>query len=830
MWYNLVNLFLKHIGYFLLLTNTFLFAQNTPKPEVKKEKIVQLQEVTIKTGSLIRYRGDTLILKVDSTLAKPHANAKELLDKMAGVSVDKNGQITVMGKAVSKLTVDGQTLFGGNSKATLEAIKGNMVKELEVIDKGSVEMNIKLRDDKKNGIYGEATGLLGTHNTNMVNGRLNRISPKHFINFFFNSNNLNEPSLSEQAESQIFRNTFANSINNGAYSIIAAAVADGSQTSNRFSRAPSVSDNSGLSRSTSGGLNYSSKSTKNQWTGYVLLDYNDQKELKIDETARILNQSQQLDKGQAADNLKRFRAWSQLNGTIKVNDKNTIRLANTIVFKTENQGITSNQNSKITKQDKTINEGIFNKTLSQDRQSFSTSQQFQYERRYERPAKVTSVYVANYLQVQDTDKNFSNLLQKSDVIFSNHNQIINSQNDNFINFQAVHNTPLSRKILWEIKADASLDYSTINQSGYRIIDSVSTLRPSPKLSIADFKIADRQMQVQTNLFYKTAKWSVVGGIAAWSWHTRRTAANSYFLDTLTTKLSPQLYASYQFGQYTKLAFRYAGNRLVLPNPNSLFPVVDSSIIQRISIGNPLLVSSIENQYELRFQTNMGKNALNLSVKYQQTDNPVASQTRFDFLGFPTQSYTQIGNIKQIDVFAFWGNFSSGAVVNYHLLGLLGSQEFINVIDDVANKIQTNTYLVLGSFKLNHFKKLTTQLDFQCLLVKQNSQSTNFQGDATFKLEAKLTPKLYIESNTKFNLLNNLDNNLISYPLSNFNIYGYALKNEMLRFSVGINNIFDVSNTYLFGSADNFRQVQSINRLPRVFTVGLTLYVEKWNKS
>jgi hypothetical protein len=170
------------------------------------------------------------------------------------------------------------------------------------------------------------------------------------------------------------------------------------------------------------------------------------------------------------------------------------------------------------------------------------------------------------------------------------------------------------------------------------------------------------------------------------------------------------------------------------------------------------------------------------------------------------------------------------VVNYHLLGLLGNQEFINVIDNVANKIQTNTYLVLGSFKLNHFKKLTTQLDFQYVLVKQNSQSANFQGDVTLKLEAKLTPKLYIESNTKFNVLKNLDNALISYPLSNFNVYGYTLKNEKLRFSVGINNVFDVQNTYLFGSADNFRQVQSINRLPRLFTVGLTFYMEKWQKS
>jgi hypothetical protein len=826
---NLVNLFLKYIGCFLLFTSPFLFAQNSPKPETKKEKVIQLQEVTIKTGSLIGYRGDTLVLKIDSTLAKPHANAKELLEKMAGVSVDKNGQITVMGKAVSKLTVDGQTLFGGNSKATLEALKGDMVKQLEVVDKGSVEMNIKLRDDKKNGIYGEVTGLLGTHNTNMVNARLNRISPKHFINFFFNSNNLNERSLSEQAESQIFRNTFSNPINNGAYSIIAAAVADGNQSSNRFSRAPSVSDNSGLSRSTSGGLNYSSKSFKNQWTGYVLLDYNDQKELKTDETARILNQSQQFDNGQSADNLKRFRAWSQLNGTVKVNDKNTIRLANTIVLKTENQSVISNQNSKIVDQGKTINEGVFNKMLSQDRQNFTTSQQFQYEHRYERPAKVTSVYVANYLQVQNTDKNFSNNLQKSNAVFNNHNKIVNGQNENFISLQAVHDSPLSRKILWELKADASLDYSTTNQSGYRIIDSVLTLRPSPKLSITDFKVSDRQLQVQTNLFYKTAKWSIVAGVGAWSWHTRRTTANRYFLDTLTAKLSPQFYASYQFDKYTKLAFKYVGNRLVLPNPDALLPIVDSAIIQRLSIGNPLLVNSVENQYELRFQTNIGNNSLNLSVKYQQTDKPVVSQTRFDFLGFPTQSYTQIGNVKQIDVFAFWGNFSSKAVVNYHLLGLWGSQEFINIVEDVANKIQTNTYLVLGSFKLNHFKKLTTQLDFQYVIVSQNSQSVNFQGDVTLKLEAKLTPKLYIESDTKFNLLKNLDNNLVSYPLSNFNVYGYALKKEKLRFSVGINNIFDVRNTYLFGSADNFRQVQSINRLPRLFTAGLTFYVEKWKK-
>ena len=817
------------------LPQKFYFNIDTLKNEILSvlmtEKINQLREVIIKTGSLVSYRGDTLILKVDSTLAKPHANAKELLEKMAGVLVDKDGQVRVMGKAVNRVMVDGNLLFGSNSKATLEAIKSDMVKQLEIVDKGTVELNIRLKEDKKNGVYGEIGTTIGTSNTNLLNARVNKISPKKLINFFFNSNNLNERSLSSQSESQIFRNTFFNSINNGAYSVISNAISDGAQMRpNRFNRAPSVSDNNGLSRSTSAGLNYNAKSLKSQWTGYLLLDYDNQKVFKNEDVARTFSQSQQLENTQSQNSLNRIRVWNHLTGTININAKNTIRLSNAIAFKDENQVVSSLQLSKIVEENKVINEGIFNSASNQSNQNFSASQQLQYEHRYERPAKVTSFYVGNYYQTQTNNKDFNNSLQKNSLVFANHNRIAKEQYEHFLSIQAIHSTPLSRKLLLELKADVVFDYSNTNQMGYRIIDSISTLSVSPKLSIADFRVIDNQVQLQSNFLFKSAKWSIAGGLNRWNWHTTRKDARHYFADTLNTKLIPQFYISYQFDKYTKLSFKYEGNKPILPNSDLLFPIIDSSMIQRLSIGNPKLINSIQQQYEMRFQTNiLGKNPLNLSVKYQQTDNPVVPQTRFDFLGFPTQSYTQAGRVKQIDVFTFWGNFSSQTAINYHLVGIFSNQEFLNLVDTKINKIQNNMYLILGSLKFRGLKDLTAQLDFQYLLLRQNGKSSNNQGDAALRVEAKIAPKLYFESNTRINLLRNLDSQPIAYSLSNINLYGYGLKGEKMRFSLGINNIFNVKNTYLFSSTDNFRQIQSINRLPRFFTIGLTFYVEKWKK-
>ena len=67
-----------------------------------------LSEVIVKSGSPIKIKGDTLVYTADSFKVRPGANVEELLRRLPGITVDKNGQITAMGERVTEVLVDGK--------------------------------------------------------------------------------------------------------------------------------------------------------------------------------------------------------------------------------------------------------------------------------------------------------------------------------------------------------------------------------------------------------------------------------------------------------------------------------------------------------------------------------------------------------------------------------------------------------------------------------------------------------------------------------------------------------------------------------------------------
>ena len=128
-----------------------------------------LAEVIIKSGSPIRIKGDTTVYTADSFQVRAGANVEELLRRLPGIQVDKDGQIIAMGEKVKKVLVDGEEFFGDDPGIATKNIRADIVKEVEVFDKKSEQadftgiedgvrdktINLKLKDDKKKGYFGK---------------------------------------------------------------------------------------------------------------------------------------------------------------------------------------------------------------------------------------------------------------------------------------------------------------------------------------------------------------------------------------------------------------------------------------------------------------------------------------------------------------------------------------------------------------------------------------------------------------------------------------------------------------------------------------------------
>ncbi|HTJ13804.1 MAG TPA: outer membrane beta-barrel protein [Dinghuibacter sp.] len=135
-----------------------------------------LADITIKGVNPIRIKGDTTEFTADSFAVRPGATVEDLLKVLPGIQVDKDGKITAMGQT-AKILVDGEEFFGDDPTVATRNISASAVDKVQVFDKKSDQaaftgiddgqtqktINLKLKNDRKNGYFGKLTGGLGTN-------------------------------------------------------------------------------------------------------------------------------------------------------------------------------------------------------------------------------------------------------------------------------------------------------------------------------------------------------------------------------------------------------------------------------------------------------------------------------------------------------------------------------------------------------------------------------------------------------------------------------------------------------------------------------------------
>lgn len=201
---------LTSIGY-ASLTDTIQINQDTSKDFVLTESTEELEEVVIEAKMAMVVNEDTITYRTDNFKTGEERKLREILKKLPGVEVERDGSVTINGKKVNKLMVDGQDFFGGDTKLGVNNIPADAVEEVEAIDnynevsfmKGlsdsdKMAMNIKLKKDKKDFMFGENEVGGGIKNRYFIHPRLFYYSPNTTLNFIGSLNNINESPLDFQ--------------------------------------------------------------------------------------------------------------------------------------------------------------------------------------------------------------------------------------------------------------------------------------------------------------------------------------------------------------------------------------------------------------------------------------------------------------------------------------------------------------------------------------------------------------------------------------------------------------------------------------------------------
>ena len=152
-----------------------------------------LQDVIIRgTAGAIKIKGDTTEFNAAAFTIEANSKVEDLLKQLPGIQVDKDGKITAQGQTVSKVLVDGEEFFGDDPTLVTKNIRGDMVDKVQLYDKKSDQstftgiddgqqtktLNIKLKEDKKQGYFGKVDVGLGTDEIYSGQGMFNYFKGK----------------------------------------------------------------------------------------------------------------------------------------------------------------------------------------------------------------------------------------------------------------------------------------------------------------------------------------------------------------------------------------------------------------------------------------------------------------------------------------------------------------------------------------------------------------------------------------------------------------------------------------------------------------------------
>lgn len=798
---------------------------------------LHLKTVVINGQRQTYKRGDTLVIPVEDIRTRPHSSATELIDKIPGFSAGTNGNITALGKKVQKIRLDGAEIFGGNPRATLENIKADMLKDVEIINMdgdsgGGIELNLRLKKDRKEGWYGEVYGQQGTSERNNAGVKLNKIKPGTNFSSFFNYNNQNQQVLSPNDYLKMISS--GNEIRNtlGTQKLYYDfKLEDPFENINRVLEKLSFLDK-GEHKTLSAGLNFSKTYKKISWNSYLLGNYDKANIDDISNTTRSLGEFRAEDFKKYTNRNKAFDATQETSLKWTPNDKNTISAKLILERKYLKSAQSGQLNSSLYNQ----SDSLINKALIFTNQLPVNSNNLllltgNWEHRYQKPAQKTTASAGMLLNKTIADNNYQNQLTTNADLLNNADNQVHQSNSNYNYFGTVqHSTSLSRKLLFDIRTNAMLSRSLTDRVGVNILED-KTVQPSLSLSTKNFIVQNNRITLQSFLFYKSGPLSIVAGAGALSSHWKVAANDSLFNQINKTTFLPGFYANYVFNK-SKVSFRYTKEQFT-PALNNLLPAVDSSMIQQVSIGNSMLSPYLSNKYEINSDVFIqGLGSVNLQINYALTNLPITDNFNIINGGsFPERSFTQFGKAKEITGTLSYFRFNTSKSINpYVFLFYLWRKQY-QLNQQVVTPLEFSAISPQAGLKINFSKEHNLNLSVQAII--NNAHGTTGSSTVRYNMELKddnkLMEGLYYKVSTKWILINT-DHTLSSInPIINFNIYKYFSKLKSWQVNIGASNLLNVNMIKLLNAGITERTTASYNYLSRYVNIGVTFYPERWKK-
>lgn len=171
-----------------------------------------LEGVVIKSTPPIAIKKDTVEFNAGSFKTKPNAVAEDLLKKLPGVEVDKDGTIKAQGEQVTRVLVNGKRFFGDDPLMATKNLPPDVIDKIQIFDAQSDQsaftgfddgnrvktINIVIKKNKNKGYFGKAAAGIGNKDLYELGVNMNRFNDNENLSVVASSNNVNKQGFSAQ--------------------------------------------------------------------------------------------------------------------------------------------------------------------------------------------------------------------------------------------------------------------------------------------------------------------------------------------------------------------------------------------------------------------------------------------------------------------------------------------------------------------------------------------------------------------------------------------------------------------------------------------------------
>jgi hypothetical protein len=608
------TLTINDTGTFVLLITNPLFADYTDIVSITKPTVelgiiyMTTREIALQTfvfkayKGAVRMKGDTIEYLADSFKVKQNGSVEDLLKKLPGLQVNKDGSVSAQGKKVDIILVDGEEFFSEDPTIVTRNLNATSVDKVQVYEKKSEQaeitgvddgerqriLNLKLKEGSKRGYFGNVQGSYGPPKWFDNQAMINFFKGRRKVSAYIIHNNVGK-GLS-----------WSDTKNFGTTDERSGPVAgdDGSMYYFSSNADQDIDIGKGLPTTLNGGLHYSN--TFKPDTHHLVVNYsfsNPGTRGKAQTTTQqLLNGRTYINKQTSTLNNYAYKHSSNALYEWKPDSFNYLKLY-TAYTHSENVKNTTFESSYKDQFDSALNSS--SRINSSNDKKDNISEKLEYRHKFKKKGRQFSLVAENSNNTSSGSGELlsinkfyrENNVYKVDTINQIRETVTKSSNNSAT---ANFSEPILKKLTWNISYTFTQKGNHNTTNSFNKVGSVK--QDLNTLYSNEYLFNTSTHTPGTSFSYNEKKWTLRGGGSV--------IFNNFYqknvvLDTVIkynfTNFQRNANFTYKFHSQKNLNLNYNGN-VAAPNINQIQPIRNNTDPFNIYIGNPNLKPSVTNNF------------------------------------------------------------------------------------------------------------------------------------------------------------------------------------------------------------------------------------------